>query len=122
MLNEIKSEHFINAGDVLNHREPALDMVTFCILITKSGFTFTGESICISSGYNINLARKHAKEMALNKLHSHMEYFQRKAKSRIKDTLMDMTILDYKDIFGDSGNEILKLVLTSESKESDLRG
>lgn len=78
----IASEHYFTAGDgvsgEVNSRDeqPAqfcydssLDLLTFCVLVLKNGFTVTGESACASpENFNAEIGRKIARENAINKI------------------------------------------------------
>ena len=47
----------------------ALSLLTFCVLITKNGFTVTGESACASpENFDAELGRKIARGNAIDKL------------------------------------------------------
>lgn len=47
----------------------SLDLLTFCVLVLKNGFTVTGESACASpENYNEEVGRKIAYENARNKI------------------------------------------------------
>ena len=47
----------------------ALDLLTFCVLILRNGFTVTGESACASpENFNAELGRKIAKDNARAKI------------------------------------------------------
>ena len=49
--------------------EPALGLLTFCVLILSNGFTVTGESACASpENFDENLGRKIARANAVNKI------------------------------------------------------
>ncbi len=55
------------------HRE--LDLLTFCVLTLKNGFTVSGESACASKqNFDAELGRKIARENAVNKLWPLMGY------------------------------------------------
>ena len=71
--------HFFTAGDA--HRaawpctemadgaSPALDLLTFCVLVLKNGFTVTGESACASpENFDAEIGRKIARQNAVNKI------------------------------------------------------
>ena len=57
-------------------RKPdALDLLTFCVLVLKNGFTVTGESACASpENFNAEIGRKIARENAKNKIWPLMGY------------------------------------------------
>lgn len=66
----IVGEYYINAGEaiVLEHRGP-LDLLTFCVLVLRNGFTVTGESACASpENFNLEIGRRIARENARNKI------------------------------------------------------
>lgn len=68
----IASEHYFTAGEALRQgsapRGP-LDLLTFCVLVLRNGFTVTGESACASpENFNAETGRKIARENAVNKI------------------------------------------------------
>lgn len=79
---EIVSEHYFTAGDGyagaasltvaeggLIAPPEQLDLLTFCVLILKNGFTVTGESACASpENFNADIGRSIARENAVNKV------------------------------------------------------
>lgn len=74
----IVSEHYINAGDAcigpVRHSGNgdagrSLDMLTFCVLTLKNGFTVTGESACASpENFDADTGRQIARENAVSKV------------------------------------------------------
>ncbi|EFH6445990.1 hypothetical protein GN264_17545 [Escherichia coli] len=78
----IVSEHYFTAGDgyagaaALNAQEgdlivppEQLDLLTFCIIILKNGFTVTGESACVSpENFDPEIGRKVARKNAIEKI------------------------------------------------------
>ena len=53
----------------------ALDLLTFCVLVLRNGFTVTGESACASpENFNAEIGRKIARENAINKIWPLMGY------------------------------------------------
>ena len=69
----IVSEYYFTAADgskasgsVLAERCPqALDLLTFCVLVLKNGFTVTGESACASpENFDAEIGRRIARENA----------------------------------------------------------
>ena len=79
----IYSEHYFTAGGALKALDPqeyatwvdaapsgqALDLLTFCVLVLKNGFTVTGESACASpENFNAEIGRRIARENAINKV------------------------------------------------------
>lgn len=52
-----------------------LDLLTFCVLVLKNGFTVTGESACASpENFDAELGRKIARQNAVNKIWPLMGY------------------------------------------------
>ena len=78
----IVSEHYFTAGDGVHGdalRDSAnegrsvypssLDLLTFCVLVLKNGFTVTGKSACASpENFNAETGRKLARANAINEL------------------------------------------------------
>lgn len=82
----IASEHYFTAakgvygdgpwarGEIGPFGEPgrkpdALDLLTFCVLVLKNGFTVTGESACASpENFDAEVGRKIARQNATNKI------------------------------------------------------
>ena len=83
----IASEHYFTARDGRNgaiaggtfvgREKPqpedadlaALDLLTFCVLVLRNGFTVTGESACASpENFDAELGRKIARQNAVNKI------------------------------------------------------
>ena len=78
----IASEHYFTAGQGVSGYvssrdqqpdqfcyERSLDMLTFCVLVLKNGFTVTGESACASpENFDAEIGRKIARENAVNKV------------------------------------------------------
>ena len=64
-------EHCAFGGGV----HPALDVLTFCVLVLKNGFTVTGESACASpKNFDEEVGRKIARQNAVNKIWPLMGY------------------------------------------------
>ena len=54
---------------------PALELLTFCVLVLKNGFTVTGESACASpENFDAELGRKIARQNAVSKIWPLMGY------------------------------------------------
>ena len=81
----IASEHYFTAGEALQndcncHEQvgeipPALDLLTFCVIILRNGFTVTGESACASpENFDAEIGRKIARAAAVNKIWPLMGY------------------------------------------------
>lgn len=80
----IKSEWYFTASDGVSGQERgpewqatpvALDLLTFCVLVLKNGFTVTGESACASpENFDAEIGRKIARENAKQKIWPLMGY------------------------------------------------
>jgi hypothetical protein len=80
----IVSAHYFTASDALvgQTRGPewqatpkALDLLTFCVLVLKNGFTVSGESACASpENFDAELGRKIARQNAVQKIWPLMGY------------------------------------------------
>ena len=78
----IVSEHYFTAGavalgDLEDGARPmdTLDLLTFCVLVLRNGFTVTGESACASpENFNAEIGRKIARENAVAKVWPLMGY------------------------------------------------
>lgn len=81
----IASEHYFTAGDGVAgrcfrevsvlHSPHALELLTFCVLILRNGFTVTGESACASpENFDAELGRKIARQNAVAKVWPLMGY------------------------------------------------
>lgn len=81
----ILSEHYFTAGDGIAgarirqartlNSPTALELLTFCVLVLKNGFTVTGESACASpENFDAELGRKIARQNAVQKIWPLMGY------------------------------------------------
>ncbi|WP_454731489.1 MULTISPECIES: Gp49 family protein [Cupriavidus] len=78
----IASEHYFTAADgidggiVASYKYPGpLDLLTFCVLILRNGFTVTGESACASpENFDAEIGRKIARANAVQKVWPLMGY------------------------------------------------
>ena len=80
----IASEHYFTATEALvgQTRGPEwqatpkeLDLLTFCVLVLRNGFTVTGESACASpENFNAEIGRRIARENATAKVWPLMGY------------------------------------------------
>lgn len=74
----IASEHYFTAAQALRlgGTEPhPLDLLTFCVLVLKNGFTVTGESACASpENFDAEIGRKIARDNAVAKIWPLMGY------------------------------------------------
>lgn len=78
----IASEHYFTAGDgyagaaALNAQEgdlvvppEQLDLVTFCVIILKNGYTVSGKSACVSpENFDPEIGRKVARKNAIDEI------------------------------------------------------
>lgn len=80
----IASEHYFTAADgarfayvqksetysvKIPAQPDALELLTFCVLVLKNGFTVTGESACASpENFDEEIGRKIARQNAFNKI------------------------------------------------------
>ena len=78
----IASEWYFTARDGVFHRLPsgrelpaALDLLTFCVLVLRNGFTVTSESACASpENFDAEIGRKIARANAVQKIWPLMGY------------------------------------------------
>lgn len=80
----IASEYFFTASqgvskEAENHPsycwEKSLDLLTFCVLVLRNGFTVTGESACASpENFNADIGRTIARQNAIQKIWPLMGY------------------------------------------------
>ena len=64
----ICSEHFFTAAQG-DHQAKEDDLLTFCVLVLRNGFTVTGESACASpENFDAEIGRKIARQNAVNKI------------------------------------------------------
>ena len=62
-------------GPEFQATDNALDLLTFCVLVLRNGFTVTGESACASpENFDAEIGRKIARENAKQKLWPLMGY------------------------------------------------
>lgn len=70
----ITSEHYFTAADGAHQVRgiyplTPLELLTFCVLVLRNGFTVTGESACASpDNYDADIGRKVARQNAINKV------------------------------------------------------
>lgn len=79
---EIASEHYFTAAEALVATTPIpagsavyvyepLNLLTFCVLVLRNGFTVTGESACASpENFDAEIGRKIARQKAVAKIGS----------------------------------------------------
>lgn len=82
----IASEHYFTAGEgsigeylvrvgARSEPAPALNLLTFCVLVLRNGFTVTGESACASpENFDAEIGRKVARQNAVQKIWPLMGY------------------------------------------------
>lgn len=77
----IASEHYFTAGDaaypgeVVGSAYAQLQLLTFCVLVLKNGFTVTGESACASpENFDPEIGRRIARDNAMQKVWPLMGY------------------------------------------------
>lgn len=64
----------VSDGRVITPPLP-LELLTFCVLVLRNGFTVTGESACVSpENFNAEVGRKVARENAIDKVWPLMGY------------------------------------------------
>ena len=92
----IVGEHYFTAGDGAHGAciaagserscyPASLDLLTFCVLTLKNGFTVTGESACASpENFDPEIGRKIARENAVNKVWMLEGYLLKQALSESK--------------------------------------
>lgn len=96
----IVSEHYFTAGDGIAgvcfrqvkalHSPHALELLTFCVLVLRNGFTVTGESACASSeNFDAEIGRKLARQKAIDKVWELMGYA---LKEQLAATSSEVTI------------------------------
>ncbi len=62
-------------GTIPAGRARSLDLLTFCVLVLRNGFTVTGESACASpENFNAEIGRKIARANAVQKIWPLMGY------------------------------------------------
>ena len=81
----ITGEHYFTAGDGIAgrcfrevstlHSPRSLELLTFCVLVLRNGFTVTGESACASpENFDAEIGRKIARQNAVQKIWPLMGY------------------------------------------------
>lgn len=75
----IAAEHYFTAGQALAALQhpvvESLNLLTFCVLVLRNGFTVTGESACASpENFNAEIGRRVARENAVAKIWPLMGY------------------------------------------------
>lgn len=75
----IASEYYFTAPECDDHTDwevsKALELLTFCVLVLRNGFTVTGESACASpENFDPEIGRKIARQHAVQKIWPLMGY------------------------------------------------
>jgi hypothetical protein len=110
----IKREYFFTACEGVQNSsvvpshvpDEALELLTFCVLVLKNGFTVTGESACASpANFNAELGRKIARQHAKDKLWPLLGY-------NLKQSLFDVEekhqrLNDYLSPIGDGPSGVI---------------
>ena len=86
----ISGEHYFTAADGVTGASDGrvgyaggLQLLTFCVLVLRNGFTVTGESACASpENFDAEIGRKIARQNAINKVWPLMGYELRSQLSR----------------------------------------
>lgn len=81
----IASEHYFTAGFAVTATgiqaeavNPALDLLTFCVLVLKNGHTVSGEAHCADPAkFNAETGRIEARKVAISKLWPMVIYAER---------------------------------------------
>lgn len=71
IMQLIAGEYFFTAAQATYAcpQFPALERLTFCVLVLKNGFTVTGESACVSpENFDAEIGRKIARKNAIDKI------------------------------------------------------
>jgi hypothetical protein len=69
----LASDHIADRG--VSQHAPQLELLTFCVLVLKNGFTVTGESASASpENFNAEIGRKIARQNAVQKIWPLMGY------------------------------------------------
>ena len=85
LQDNVVSEHYFTAGEGIAgrcfrevstlHSPRTLELLTFCVLVLKNGFTVTGESACASpENFDAEIGRKIARQNAEQKIWPLMGY------------------------------------------------
>ena len=80
----IVSEHYFTGASAAMVTSPGpLDLLTFCVLVLRNGFTVTGESACASpENFDAEIGRRIARNNAEQKIWPLMGYALREQLSR----------------------------------------
>ena len=65
----VRSGGAVTLADVPATESKTLELLTFCVLVLRNGFTVTGESACVSrENFDAEIGRKVARENAISKM------------------------------------------------------
>jgi hypothetical protein len=96
----IASEHYFTAGAGCGDAiyPSSLDLLTFCVLVLRNGFTVTGESACASpENFDAEIGRKVARQNAVQKIWPLMGY-------QLRDDLYRRAVFDAEPKTGAGAN------------------
>ena len=83
----ISGEYFFTASQAMSDAPivPSLELLTFCVLVLKNGFTVTGESACVSpENFDAEIGRKIARQNAVEKIWPLMGYALKEKLTEVK--------------------------------------
>ena len=73
--NAIRAEYYFTADSAVEQADPALRLLTFCVLVLHNGFTVTGESACASpENFDAETGKSAARNNAVRKIWSLLGY------------------------------------------------
>ena len=83
----ISGQYFFTASQAMGDAPivPSLELLTFCVLVLKNGFTVTGESACVSpENFDAEIGRKIARQNAVEKIWPLMGYALKEKLTEVK--------------------------------------
>ena len=83
----VAGEYFFTASQAMGDAPivPSLELLTFCVLVLKNGFTVTGESACVSpENFDAEIGRKIARQNAVEKIWPLMGYALKEKLTEVK--------------------------------------
>ena len=84
--NIVSEHYFVAAGAAMVTSPGPLDLLTFCVLVLRNGFTVTGESACASpENFDAEVGRKIARANAVNKVWPLMGYELKSMLTKVKE-------------------------------------
>lgn len=121
---------FVNGslnGEAMRPVPKALELLTFCVLVLKNGFTVTGESACASpENFNLEIGKRIAYDNARNKIWSLEGYLLKEKLHLIQEkqvTLGELknNIAHQHEFFSDEENKfVVQLKLTDGAVVTEL--